>query len=93
MERLRFSEFLRSHYLPSLETRLTTVKLKATTKAAHETIVQRYIIPRLGSINLHELTTVRIKDFYRDLLVDGRVRGEGGALHPELCAAHTHGAP
>jgi len=82
LQRLRLSEFMRSHYLPSLETRLATGKLKATTKAAHETIVERYIIPKIGGINLHELTTVRVKQFYRDLLADGRVRGEGGALHP-----------
>jgi integrase len=82
MERLRLSEFLRRDYSPSLETRLATGKLKATTKAAHETIVERYIIPKIGGINLHELTTVRVKQFYRDLLADGRVRGDGGALHP-----------
>jgi integrase len=81
LQRMRLSEFLRTCYVPSLETRLATGKLKATTKEAHTTIVERYIIPKIGGVNLHELSTVRVSQFYRDLLTDGRIRGDGGALH------------
>jgi integrase len=82
LQRMRLSEFMRDHYVPSLETRLATGSLKASTKATHVTMVDRYITPRIGGINLHELTTIRVKDFYRALLADGRVGGDGGALHP-----------
>jgi integrase len=82
LQRMRLSEFLREHYLPSCETRYATGKLKATTMESHRLIVERYVIPRIGGVNLHELTTARVKAFYRDLLADGRVRGDGGPLHP-----------
>lgn len=52
--------------------------VKESTRVSYETIIKRHLIPCIGNIKLKELKKVDIEDMYRDLLVNGRVNGEGG---------------
>lgn len=51
----------------------------------YEMKVRAYIVPRLGTLRLDQMTGMRLDRFYRDLLMEGRVRGRGG-----LGAESTH---
>ncbi len=65
--------FLRDEWLPSAR-----ATLKPSTAKLYETLLDAYVMPRLGSTRLQALTPARLNAFYAELLVSGRAHGEGG---------------
>ncbi len=54
------------------------VKVRPSTWASYRLNVERYVIPRLGSVPLQILTPAGLNAFYADLLTGGRTTREGG---------------
>ena len=57
---------------------LVTEGLAPTTIASYKTNVVAHIVPRLGSVPLEALTPGLVKEFYSELLTQGRRDGSGG---------------
>ncbi|MCL1807501.1 MAG: site-specific integrase [Oscillospiraceae bacterium] len=53
-------------------------RVRVSTRASYENIVNNQIIPRLGHIRLASLKNSEINAFYQTLLQNGRVDGTGG---------------
>lgn len=45
---------------------------------SYQSQIKNYIIPKLGSIPLQKLIALQLKEFYNEMLLDGRIHGEGG---------------
>ena len=80
----RVGEFLRDW--------LASVKgtVKPTTYRSYEMHVNKYLIPRLGSIPLRKLATAMINATYQDLRESGRIKNRNKPLSA-LTIRHIHG--
>ena len=58
--------------------------VRTATANRYALIIERYTIPRIGSIKLKELTTRQLQKFYKDLLEDSRVNRKSGKGNPGL---------
>jgi integrase len=65
--------FLSDEWLPSAR-----ATLKPSTAKLYETLIDAYVIPRLGATRLQALTPARLNAFYAELLTTGRAHGKGG---------------
>jgi len=67
-------------------------QVKPSTAHSYQMYCAAYIVPRLGSVRLQDLSPEAIEAFYHDLLENGRVKGEGGlkARSVRHCAAALH---
>ena len=54
------------------------LRVKESSYANYENIIQGHILPRLGHISFSALTTARVNEFVSELLHTGRVDGRGG---------------
>jgi len=66
--------FLLDEWLPTVK-----ATLRPTTYASYTMLARQHVIPRLGSLQLQNLSAAAINALYAHLATDGRVRG-GGAL-------------
>jgi integrase len=57
-------------------------RVRENTRATDETYVTAYVIPRIGSLRLRDVTPDKLTGFYSDLLREGRIR-DGGPLAPK----------
>ena len=64
--KLRVGEYLLKEWLPKQEN-----ILKASSFASYRRIVNSYLVPRLGSIRLEEVTARRVEQMFNDLLTSG----------------------
>lgn len=92
--RIQIGEFLAERWLPSIE---ETVRF--STFDSYRRNAQLHVIPRIGGIQLRNLTPLRVSALYTELLRDGRRDGRGGLapktvrnihlmLHKALADAH-----
>jgi integrase len=65
-------------YMETWLTGLMTEALAPTTIASYKTNVNAHIVARLGSMPLDAVTPTLIKQFYSELLTEGRRDGSGG---------------
>ena len=67
-------------------------QVKPSTARSYQMYCAAYIVPRLGSVRLQDLSPEAIEAFYHDLLENGRIRGGGGlkARSVRHCAAALH---
>ena len=54
------------------------LRVKESTCANYENIIQGHILPRLGRVSFSTLTTARVNEYISDLLTNGRLDGHGG---------------
>lgn len=80
---MRFDEWLHDYWLPVVETRV-----KRTTLHSYRTAVQHHIVPKLGGIQLGQLTSQMINGLYQQLLVNGNVKT--GAGHSPATVLNVH---
>ncbi|MGH2546353.1 MAG: Arm DNA-binding domain-containing protein, partial [Actinomycetota bacterium] len=66
------AEYLRETWLPAKRT-----DLKAGTLAMYETCIEAYLLPRIGSLRLPELSPSHLNGLYGDLLERGGRTGRG----------------
>ncbi len=52
--------------------------LGQSTFESYQCQIKKHIIPKLGSIPLQKLVALHLKEFYNELLTEGRLYGEGG---------------
>lgn len=50
---------------------------KENTRIAYRVIVNSHLIPSLGAIPLAKLTAVKVQEYYRETLANGRLKGTG----------------
>ena len=67
-------------------------QVKPSTARAYQMYCEAYIVPRLGSMRLQDLSPEAIEAFYCDLLANGRIRGGGGlkARSVRHCSVALH---
>jgi integrase len=85
--RLTLAKYAVDIWLPFIET-----QVKPSTAHSYQMYCTAYILPRLGSTRLQDLSPEAIEAFYHDLLENGRVK-EAGGLNPRSvrnCAAVLH---
>lgn len=75
--------FLQEDWLPSAR-----ATLKPSTAKLYETLLDAYVIPRLGPTRLQALTAARLNAFYADLLAAGRTQGDGGLSATSVRGIH-----
>ena len=78
--KLRVGEYLVKEWLPKQEN-----ILKASSFASYKRIVNSYLVPRLGSIRLEEVTARRVEQMFNDLLTSG-ARGKSLKVNTALSA-------
>ena len=86
--RISLADFLADEWLPAVE-----ISLAPTTAALYRTLLNAYVIPRLGGRNLDTLATVDLTRLYADLLRsggrggrrEGRADIHGGRMRPVGC--------
>ena len=78
--------FLRS-WLDSVK-----VKVRPSTYSSYRLNLERYVIPRLGSVPLQNLTPAGLNAFYADLLAGGRTTREGGLAPRRLAPPSNESA-
>lgn len=73
----KLCDYLTKEWLPQRQS-----ELKPSTYETYDTIVNRYIIPHIGELRLHELTPRRIEDFFKHLQAQGATGHRGGQSGP-----------
>lgn len=58
--------------------------LRPTTLGSYTHSIERYILPRLGAVQVQQLTAPMLRDFYTGLLTEKRARGGDGARTVQL---------
>jgi len=71
--------------------------LGQSTFESYQSQIKKHIIPKLGSIPLQNLIALHLKEFYNDMLKEGRLHSEGGLssrtvqyIHRIISEALTH---
>src|SRR3954454_20046056 len=55
------------------------VRVRVVTYEGYEALLRRHGLPRLGNLQLDELSPLQVQDLYRELLTGGEAGGPGGA--------------
>jgi integrase len=63
--------------------------LRLSTLVGYEVAIERWLIPRLGSLPLAQLTPGHLNTAYSELMESGRVQGEGGLSPRTVRIAHS----
>lgn len=63
--------------------------LRQTTLVGYEVMITRQLIPRIGALQLRELTPAHLNSLYLELLERGRLQRRGGLSPRTVRAAHT----
>jgi len=58
------------------------LQLRPSTFTSYKSLVERQIVPRIGSVPLQKLTAPQLNAMYAAMLKKGRLTGKGGALSP-----------
>jgi integrase len=82
--RITVKAFLLAEWLPAIKG-----TLRPTTYASYTMLAQQHIIPRLGGLQLQNLTPAAINALYAYLAEEGRVRGEGGLSASSVRRVHA----
>lgn len=64
-------------------------RLRPSTFATYETLIERHLKPRLGSLPLQNLTAARLNALYAHLLSSGRKDGKGGLAPASVRYLHA----
>lgn len=64
------------------------MNLEKTTLKGYRIYIEKYIIPRIGNIELQKLKPFHIQNMYSDLLNNGRTQREGGLSNKTVLQAH-----
>ena len=78
-----------AEYLPEWLQAARLRGLRQTTLVGYEVMITRHLIPRLGALQLRELTPAHLNDLYVELLERGRLQRPGGLSPRTVRAAHT----
>jgi len=81
---LTFVEWVREHWLPTMESRV-----KPSTCDSYRRNLELHVLPRLGSLQLRKLTPVMLNGLYSELLADGNLRADGGLSPKTVRYIHT----
>lgn len=71
---ITYAKFIREHWYPSLD-------VKPTTEAGYRFYMDRWVLPRLGTRMLPQITPAHIQALYDDLRKHGSIK-DGGELSP-----------
>lgn len=71
---LTLAQFLQEEWLPAIR----PPRLAEKTYRDRRLNVDKYIVPRIGSVRLQELSAVHLNRLYADLLAEGRTQSPGG---------------
>jgi integrase len=77
-------DFLVNEWLPTTR----PPRVRPNTYRDRELIVNRYVVPRIGMLELQQLTPRHLADLYTELLDRGRIRGEGGLSPKTVRGVH-----
>ena len=64
-------DFLMERWLPTM-----SMSIEATTLEGYRGLIERYVLPRIGDVNLTELDAVTLNWLYADARQNGRIRGD-----------------
>lgn len=76
-------------YLPQWLEAARLRGLRQTTLVGYEVMITRQLIPRIGALQLRELTPAHLNSLYLELLERGRLQRPGGLSPRTVRAAHT----
>ena len=82
--RITVKAFLLDEWLPAVKG-----TVRPTTFASYTMLAREHIIPRLGSLQLQNLSAAAINALYADLLEEGRVCGQGGLSTSSVRRVHA----
>ena len=82
--RITVKAFLLSEWLPAIKG-----TLRPTTYASYTMLAHEHVIPRLGGLQLQNLTPAAINALYAYLLEEGRVRSKGGLSTSSVRRVHA----
>ena len=71
--KLTFGDYLTGHWLPIMKR-----SIRASTLDSYERMLKLHVIPRLGRLQIQDLTSGHLDSLYTDLLNGGRADGSGG---------------
>jgi integrase len=80
--RFTLSQYLRDEWLPGV-----SMELAQTTAALYRTLMEAYVIPRIGGIRIDSLSSADLTNLYGELLVRG---GRGGRPLKPKTVRHVH---
>ena len=78
-----------AEYLPQWLQAARLRGLRQTTLVGYEVMITRQLIPRIGALQLRELTPAHLNTLYLELLEGGRLQRPGGLSPRTVRAAHT----
>jgi integrase len=78
-----------AEYLPGWLEAARLRGLRQTTLVGYEVMISRQLIPRIGALQLRELTPAHLNSLYLELLERGRLQRPGGLSPRTVRAAHT----
>ena len=78
-----------AEYLPRWLETARLRGLRATTLVGYEVMITRQLVPRIGALQLRELTPAHLNALYVELVERGRLHGPGGLSPRTVRAAHT----
>ncbi len=76
--RLTVGDYLTQHWLP-----LAKRSLRPTTWDSYNRTLRNHVIPRIGDVNLQNLSAAHLDQLYTELLSGGRKDSKGGGLSPK----------
>ena len=82
--RITVKAFLLSEWLPTIKG-----TLRPTTYASYTMLAKEHIMPKLGNLQLQNLSAGAINTLYAYLAKEGRVRGEGGLSASSVRRVHA----
>jgi integrase len=82
--RITVKDFLLKEWLPAVKG-----TLRPTTYASYAMLAQQHVIPRLGSLQLQNLSAAATNALYAYLSEEGRVRGQGGLSASSVRRVHA----
>lgn len=82
--RATFREFAENTWLPAIKS-----TIRPTTFASYTFVVNKYLVPRIGSLRLSEITPAHLNAVYGEMLESGRTNNTGGLSTRTVRLAHV----
>jgi integrase len=76
--------FLRDEWLPAMR-----LNVRPTTWASYQGLLEAYVIPTLGGVELQQLTPAHLANLYQELLASGRRHRPGGLAPKTVRNVHV----
>jgi integrase len=67
----------------------TKARIRPSTFVGYRVVVEKQVVPRLGAVQLQQLTAVQLNLLYAELLASGRRDGKGGLSNRSVRICHT----